>query len=328
MQQPVNEPQAMESMHVEMDVEELEHGMFSIGERGDTTQERGHGGVREPRHYAKRTLTALERKKSERARKARQLHRFRKWLIPKNAIVALHELQGPGMAEFTIITNGQQTKAEIIINNVKYEATAPNKNLAKAKASEKALRDLVLTQMMRLKQQRLAGQAAATAGAMDGVEVNPQATDSLDSIETEDLPMEHLASFALYKLFTQWEAEGFEMPFTKTTRPKAPQAVALADNGAGTSFLPKVVKTVADLPENARWSHPTVVFAYMRPQIAYEELGSINDPMNREFMAGLRTDGLHFIGKGRSKKLARKAAAVEACKILFGLEFDENVLNG
>lgn len=47
------------------------------------------------------------------------------------------------------------------------------------------------------------------------------ATDSLESEdvemktadeEEEDVPMMHLASFALYKLFSEWEAEGFQIP--------------------------------------------------------------------------------------------------------------------
>uniref|UniRef100_A0A182QKI6 DRBM domain-containing protein n=1 Tax=Anopheles farauti TaxID=69004 RepID=A0A182QKI6_9DIPT len=239
------------------------------------------------RYISKKPLNATERKKSEKERKARQLRRLRKWLMPKNAIVALHELQGPGMAEFTLNTNGHETKAEIVINNVKYEATAPNKNLAKAKASEKALRDLAFSQMIRVRQQRAAlgqqrqQQAVADGDNTIGTDSNTDKVDGSDNdmetddrIAAEDLPMEHLASFALHKLFTDWEAEGFEM----------------------------------------------------RPQIAYEDLGVNDNQVNKEFIAGLTVDGQHFVGKGRSKKLARKAAAIDACKALFGVEFDKSVL--
>ncbi|XP_053668105.1 double-stranded RNA-specific editase 1-like [Anopheles marshallii] len=341
----MNEPQTVDPMTVTMEVDQQEQRSlqptYNSGEDSEATQEQGTDEARNSRPFTKRQLTSMERKKSERARKARQVRRLRKWLMPKNAIVALHEMQGPDMAEFTVNTNGQQTKAEIIINNVKYEAIAPNKNLAKAKASEKALRDLILTQMMHLKQQRAtdppaaepsagepsaAGPSAANPDAMDGVEDNAETTEPI--IRTEDLPMEHLASFALHKLFTQWEAEGFEMPFMKTTRPKVAPVVMLVENAPGPSFLPKVPKTVADLPPNANMRNPTALFAYMRPQIAYEDLGSNNDQLNREFRAAIRSDNHHFIGTGRSKKLARKAAAIEACKVLFGLEFDESVLNG
>lgn len=32
----------------------------------------------------------------------------------------------------------------------------------------------------------------------------------------EEVPMMHLASFALHKLFSEWQAEGFEIPDFKT----------------------------------------------------------------------------------------------------------------
>ncbi|XP_050068567.1 double-stranded RNA-specific editase B2-like [Anopheles maculipalpis] len=339
-QRPTSMDSMTEGQQQKQHQEQQAHDTFSGGEGSDTTQEGGSsvpGGTKESRHFIKKPLNALERKRSEKERKARQLRRLRKLLMPKNAIVALHELQGPGMAEFTVNTNGQESKAEIIINNVKYEATAPNKNLAKAKASEKALRDLIFAQMSRVKQQRTTtaqpkqqpGTTATTADQVDGAPAIKTEPEPMECVESEDLPMEHLAAFALHKLFTQWESEGFEVPFVKTSRAKAAtSAPASAENGAGTSIMPKVTKTVADLPPNASTRHPTALFAYMRPQISYEDLGSNNDQLNREFIAGLRSDGRYFIGKGRSKKLARKAAAIDACKDLFGVVFDESVLNG
>ncbi|XP_035891985.1 uncharacterized protein LOC118503125 isoform X2 [Anopheles stephensi] len=351
-QQPAASMDINTSVGQEQQQQQQQNDSLSGGEGSDTTQEGGSsvpGGVKEPRHFIKKPLNALERKRSEKERKARQLRRLRKWLMPKNAIVALHELQGPGMAEFTVNTNGQETKAEIVINNVKYEATAPNKNLAKAKASEKALRDLIFAQMTRLKQQRTAAQqkqqqqqqqvvpgaAATTVDKVDGPAAAKPEAEPMECVESEDLPMEHLAAFALHKLFTQWESEGFEVPFIKSSRAKtAASAPAPAENGGGggggggSSIMPKVTKTVADLPPNASTRHPTALFAYMRPQISYEDLGSNNDQLNREFVAGLRSDGRYFVGKGRSKKLARKAAAIDACKDLFGVVFDESVLSG
>ncbi|XP_050077943.1 uncharacterized protein LOC126564864 [Anopheles maculipalpis] len=318
--------------------EQQEHDTFSGGDSSDSTQEGDSsvpGGTKKSRQFIKKPLNALERKRSEKERKARQLRRLRKWLMPKNAIVALRELQGPGMTEFTVNTNGQETKAEIIINKVKYEATAPNKNLAKAKASEKALRDLMFAQMSRVKQQRTTaaqpwqqlGTTATTADQVDGAPAIKTEPEAMECVESEDLPMEHLAAFALHKLFAQWESEGYEVPFVKTSRAKV-AALAPAENGAGSSIMPKVTKTVADLPPNASTYNPTALFAYMRPQISYEDLGTNNDKLNREFIAGLRSDGRYFIGKGRSKKLARKAAAIDACKDLFGVVFDKSVLNG
>lgn len=63
----------------------------------------------------------------------------------------------------------------------------------------------------------------------------------------------------------------------------------------------------------------------MRPQVPYEDLGTnnSNDPQKREFSVGVTVDGQRFIGKARSKKLARKEAASAACHSLFDVVFVE-----
>ncbi|KFB49252.1 hypothetical protein ZHAS_00017361 [Anopheles sinensis] len=293
------------------------------------------------RKHLKKPVTSAERKKIGRERKARRIRSLRKWLIPKNAIVALHELQGPGMTEFVFSTVDHQTKAEIVINNVKYEAMGSNKNQAKAKVCEKALRDLAISHMNRIKQQQEAKVAIKTEPPTSSPAPTMSETDpdgdwimhdlemDSDGDDTPDaLPMEHLAAFALHKLFSEWENEGFEVPILKPTGQQKPKPVApLAGTGTVSQpSIPKVAKTVADLPAGAATYHPTVLLAYMRPQVAFQDLGSVDDPLYHEFIAGISVDGKVFIGRGRSKKLARKAAAIDACKTLFGVEFDSSVL--
>lgn len=273
----------------------------------------------------RKNLSAADRKRLEKERKARQLRRLRKLLTPKNAVVALHELQGPGMSEFTINTNGQETTAEIVVNNVRYEATAPNKHLAKARASEKALRDLVIAQMAKARQlaetkTTTGNNAAATNNGNNGSAAGSEDVEMSEMSEADDVPMLHLASYALYKLFNEWQNEGFEIPAIKPA--KAP--VKLTEAGVH-PLAPKVPKTKADLPADAATRHPTALLALMRPQIPYEDLGSnnTNDPAKREFSVGVTVDGQRFIGKARSKKLARKEAAVVACQQLFDVQFVE-----
>lgn len=174
------------------------------------------------------------------------MRRLRKWLTPKNAVVALHELHGPGMAEFTIKTTGQETKAEIVINNIKYEATAANKTLAKAKASEQALRDMAIAEMTKAQQtETKTGETAMDCESMDYL--------------ADNVPMMHLASFALYKLFSEWQNEGFDVPAIKAPKPKAPTSTEVVQN----SLAPKVPKTIADLPPDAAQRHPTALLAYV-----------------------------------------------------------------
>lgn len=192
---------------------------------------------------------------TEKERKARQLRRLRKLLTPKNAVVALHELQGPGMSEFTINTNGQETTAEIVVNNVRYEATAPNKHLAKARASEKALRDLVIAQMAKARQN---SESTAANNGNNGNTAGNEDVEMSDVSESDDVPMLHLASYALYKLFNEWQNEGFEIPAIKPA--KAP--VKLTETGVH-PLAPKVPKTKADVPSDAPTRHPTALLAFV-----------------------------------------------------------------
>uniref|UniRef100_A0AAG5DT58 DRBM domain-containing protein n=1 Tax=Anopheles atroparvus TaxID=41427 RepID=A0AAG5DT58_ANOAO len=283
----------------------------------------------------KKPSSPLERKQNEKQRKARQMRLLRKWLTPKNAIVALHELQGPGMIEFVINTNGHLTKAEIVINNVKYEATGSSKNQAKAKACEKALRDLAIAQMVRVKKQQEAKAAKTMAPvpppAPSISDMGPDPDKSMHDLEmdedgeSDDLPMEHLAAFALHKLFSEWESEGFEVPQIKPLKVKT-AVPSVEASTVGLPSIAKVTKTIADLPPDAATRHPTALFAYMRPQVACLDLGSNGDPLNHQFSAAIKVDGMDFLGHGRSKKLARKAAAIDACKTLFNVTFDSSVL--
>ncbi|XP_055615312.1 uncharacterized protein LOC129761601 [Toxorhynchites rutilus septentrionalis] len=279
----------------------------------DDEQEGGIGAKMRKIFANRKNMSSADRKRLEKERKARQLRRLRKLLTPKNAVVALHELQGPGMSEFVINTNGQETTAEIVVNNVRYEATASNKHLAKARASEKALRDLVIAQMAKARQNAEKQETNGTDENED-VEMN-------DVSESDEVPMLHLASYALYKLFNEWQNEGFEIPSIKPTK----SGVKLNEAGSH-PLTPKVAKTKADLPVDAATRHPTALLAFMRPQIPYEDLGSNNnpDPAKREFSVGVAVDGQRFIGKARSKKAARKEAAAAACRELFDVQFVES----
>lgn len=282
---------------------------------GDENGAEGGIGAKMRKIFAHRkNLSPADRKKLEKERKARQLRRLRKLLTPKNAVVALHELQGPGMGEFVINTNGQETTAEIVVNNVRYEATAANKHLAKARASEKALRDLVIAQMSKAK----LPEAKPTNGNSDTTATATDDVDMADVSDNDDVPMLHLASYALYKLFNEWQNEGFEIPAIKPVKPP----VKLTPAGVH-PLAPKVPKTKADLPADAPSRHPTALLAFMRPQVPYEDLGSnnTNNPAEREFSVGVTVDGERFIGKARSKKMARKEAAQAACQKLFDVTF-------
>lgn len=128
-------------------------------------------------------------------------------LTPRNAIAALNELHGQSLNESIVIpTQGNKFEAEITINNVRYSGVGTSKMQAKNAASEKALRDLVINKFQQIKNHE------ATSTVSDSTD-----EVTMEDDKTEDVPMLQLASFALHKLFAEWEAEGFEIPLVKAT---------------------------------------------------------------------------------------------------------------
>lgn len=134
----------------------------------------------------------------------RQNRKLFRMLTPRNAIAALNELHGQSVNESTVVpTQGNKFEAEITINNVRYVGTGTSKMQAKNAASEKALRDLVINKFQQVKNQEV-------SNVLSGDDVNMETED-----KAEDVPMLQLASFALHKLFSEWEAEGFEIALPK-----------------------------------------------------------------------------------------------------------------
>lgn len=144
--------------------------------------------------------------KEKRLRQNRKLFRM---LTPRNAIAALNELHGQSVNESVVIpTPGNKFEAEITINNVRYSGVGNSKMQAKNAASEKALRDLVINKFQQIKNHETTTTVTDSASADDV---------TMEDDKTEDVPMLQLASFALHKLFAEWEAEGFEIPLPKAT---------------------------------------------------------------------------------------------------------------
>lgn len=125
-------------------------------------------------------------------------------LTPRNAIAALNELHGQSVNESVVIpTQGNKFEAEITINNVRYVGVGNSKMQAKNAASEKALRDLVINKFQQIKNQEVTNPATESEDV------------AMEEEKADDVPMLQLASFALHKLFSEWEAEGFEIPLPK-----------------------------------------------------------------------------------------------------------------
>lgn len=61
----------------------------------------------------------------------------------------------------------------------------------------------------------------------------------------------------------------------------------------------------------------------MRPNTQYVDLGSEGTTPNVVHRFGVTVDGQSFVGQDRTKKLARKAVAINACNTCFGTNFKQ-----
>jgi len=261
-------------------------------------------------------------KVSAKQRRARANRRLRKLLCPKTAVMALHELRNKDVElDFKVSDspiNGQ-FKAETVFEGKLYTGFGAGKQAARNHVAEKILRDMVIERMKKNpkkepKEPKKEGEEA------DKSQDNPD-VEMTDANEEEEVPMTHLASYALHKLFAEWAKDGYEVPDFRTP----------VGEVVGQIKPPNVnsaPKTRAELPPNAAKTHPAMLLQVMRPGTQYQDLGSQGSTPNIVHAIGITVDGQQYIGSGKSKKIARKEAARTACEKLFNVEFLAEALTG
>lgn len=90
---------------------------------------------------------------------------------------------------------------------------------------------------------------------------NADGSEPQDDDETEEeVPMIHLASFAIHKLFSEWQSEGFSIPDFKIGSQPPPagngqQQAQIPDDRSSVSQSPPQGKS--KLPPNPTFIHPT-----------------------------------------------------------------------
>lgn len=87
--------------------------------------------------------------------------------------------------------------------------------------------------------------------------------DNNDNNDDEgEVPMLHLASFALHKLFSEWQAEGFEIPDFKTGAfSTSPIESMIVDKP---TKQPGVPPKRVQVPDDANTMHPTTLLCMVR----------------------------------------------------------------
>lgn len=204
-------------------------------------------------------------------RRMKQNRMLRKSLLPKNALMSLNEMKGIQISDFSIVQNttGGGFVCSVSINNIQYEAIGQSKSGAKNFCCEKAIRDIMLQKMMSLRclkqQQQLKDEINNENNTVEMKNDNEESMDTEDSFD-EDVPMLNLASYAIHKLFCQWETEGFDVPDIVNvlgTPPVAPGSESQNDsaevNQAAKAAKAAVGPSRSDLPEGHDTMHPATL---------------------------------------------------------------------
>ncbi|KAJ8731069.1 hypothetical protein PYW07_004233 [Mythimna separata] len=263
-------------------------------------------------HWMKSKLPGVK-KVSNKERRRRQNENLRRLLTPKNALMVLNEMMPNEQVanQFKVepsatnayykTPNTHNFCADLTIDGNSYKGYGDNKLMARNAAAEQAIRDLIIKKMNKvINSDSTTSLAIPDSGSQNG----DVGTDE------EALPMIQLASFALHKLFTEWEYEGHKVPQLK------PTSLSTSES------LLEPTKKGKELPGNASQMHPCMLLTYMRPHLEYRELAVEGDrPQNMLFTMGVEVDGTTYVGKASNKKEARKLAAKAACQELFSVTF-------
>nr|CAD7445862.1 unnamed protein product [Timema bartmani] len=207
-----------------------------------------------------------------------------------------------------------------LVNGKMYAGQGLSKLVAKQNAAESALKALLLEKIAQASEASTKMETNELEGGGAPVEEkkNPPApgTDNGDTASEceegsiaegkpgapeDEVPWGNLASFALYKLFVEWQQQGTPVPLTKPIT----QAVTLGPKSNPPAPMKKI-------PENPTERHPVMLLNQLRPGVVFNELSRVGTPPDVTFTLEVTVDGTSYTGSGKNKKDAKKEAAKAA----------------
>ena len=294
------------------------------------------GSEPKPKPWQKKRFPAF--KVNKKLRKRKQNARLRKLLQPKNAMMVLHELKAGIKFTFQEHTNAL-TQTMFVVNaevdGKVYVGQGLSKPVAKQNAAENALKALLLEKMseaaMKAQKQDNAeivepmqqevnngagsgdsGEGSDTEGAGAGAPGKPPAPE-------DDVPWGSLASFALYKLFTDWQNQGTNVPLPVLKQlPSLPQGGAPQPIPAVGAGAPSPMKKIPDNPTDR---HPVMLLNQLKPGIQFIETSREGTPPNLTFTMSVTVDGKTYNGVAKNKKEAKKEAAIQCLAGSFDIRY-------
>jgi len=259
--------------------------------------------------------------------KRRRNFRLKKMIAPKAPVMILHEMLGSAVTYEVadpIMPQGphmpQLFRARAVYQDTEFLGQGPSKSIAKNICAEQVLQ-YITTQ--------------SCSKQTDTMETEDEEKKGAGSFET-DTPWSALASLAMFKLFNDWQAQGYSLPpelmrgSGLTPGPGCGQVIMFGDGPQPVTESKQkqkkeklegetqpAVRPDKELPPNFKDKHPVQLLNEMKGQLEWEEVGQEGNAPNCVFSLAVRVEDNLYTGQGRSKKDAKKAAAMSALSSLY-----------
>ncbi|XP_071442707.1 double-stranded RNA-specific editase 1-like [Hetaerina americana] len=266
-------------------------------------------------------------------KKKRQNARLKKILQPKNATMVLHEIK-PGV-KYSFHEQYSKLSPHLIISSVEvdgktYLGKGLSRAYAKMNAAETVLKSMLLQKLYKTNYSTKISDSdeAKVKSDSETMEVEAEASETNDTVD-DDFPWGSLASFALYKLFSEWETQPSEsvtpggqpdeIGITEPLTTNPPKEIVSKSVVAAAKATAAPMKKV---PDNPTERHPVMLLHQLRPGTQFEEVSSSGPPGDVTFTMQVVIDGKTFVGVGKNKKEAKKETAKAALAGAYDIKYD------
>lgn len=300
----------------------------------ETKSQEQNGGVKEEEKvpwFKKHKKAGFKVNKIQRRRRLNaRLHRL---LMPKNATMVLNELKEDDKIRFTVTPPANLASfpcvfvAQAHFFGKDYIGEGKSKMAAKQAAAENALRSYMMEKMQQEKEKK------DTEPVTEDEEMPDTSSDAGDKASKkrkppaeEDFPWGPFASFALYKLFEEWQTleeagispsefraqmgkfqPPFPFPFEQTFQRPGPPA-----------FVANPTKKTPSIEGSEQ--NPVQVLNQMKPGLAYVEVSRVpSTDKTLLFTMRVEVDGQVYQGVGKNKREAKREAAKSALRKLLNV---------
>jgi dsRNA-specific ribonuclease len=296
--------------------------MTDVNEEETATET--ENGIEKKKPWLQRTKEGGVKKIPKDVQKRRRNYRLKKMLTPKAPIMVLHELLGQSSVNYEPVEPEQPTMRSMpqlftvkaVYEEQTFTGMGPSKSIAKNVCAEHIL-------------QYITTRSCIKKPEIEEDQENGSPNSKNNRNQESDTPWVSLASLALFKLFNDWQSQGYEIP-VEMLKGSSERILGQADKtpageNAGAANPPKpkkaTVKAEKVLPENPTEKHPVQLLNEMNGPLVYEQTAQTGAPPNCIFTLTVTVNETPYTGEGKSKKEAKKAAAQAALSALWGVQY-------